>query len=76
MRAAVQSRSLPGGFAGRIGGKAREPVRVLEMFHRQLRAGGFLALDRYQAMPDEAAHLFARVSAEGPFFRKVETTCG
>jgi chemotaxis protein methyltransferase CheR len=52
------------------------PIHVLEMFHRQLRADGFLALDRFQAMPQEAAHLFERVSTEGPLFRKVEAACG
>jgi len=43
---------------------------VVDMFHRALRPGGFLALDFFQALPPENAHQFEQVELGLQLFRK------
>jgi chemotaxis protein methyltransferase CheR len=45
-------------------------VKVLEMFHRALVPGGYLALDGAQAMPEACAGWFPRVAQGLPLFQK------
>jgi len=43
---------------------------VVDMFHKALRPGGFLAFDRFQALPPENAHQFDQVEPGLQLFRK------
>jgi chemotaxis protein methyltransferase CheR len=47
-------------------------VGIIKMFHEALSAGGYLALDELQELPEEVAPLFVRVLADGKLCRKVE----
>ena len=54
-----------------------ERIEVLQMFHRALAPGGFLATEQTQELPPELTSLFERVTPGGQLFRKVEAEgCG
>lgn len=52
--------------------KPEERPAVVEMFHRVLRPGGFLAFDSFQDLPEENAHQFEQVEPGLHLFRKIE----
>jgi len=45
-------------------------IKVLKMFHSSLSAGGFLATEHTQKLPEEAEGLFTQISGEGSLFVK------
>jgi len=49
-------------------------VEVIRMFHRALAAGGFLATEQTQKLPEDVARLFSQVTAEVQLFRKLEVS--
>jgi chemotaxis protein methyltransferase CheR len=51
-----------------------ERIKVIKMFHQALSAGGFLALENTQKMPEEIAHLFEQVVPDAQLYRKAKGT--
>ncbi len=47
-----------------------ERIEVIKMFHKSLSAGGFLAMEHTQKMPDECAHLFEPVVSNAQLYKK------
>ena len=51
-----------------------ERIKVINMFHSALAPGGYFATEQTQELPEELAHLFVRVSNEGPLYLKAGST--
>ncbi len=47
-------------------------IEVIRMFHRALEPGGILVMEHTQKMPEEMAHLFHQLVADGQVFRRLE----
>jgi len=48
----------------------KERVEVFKMFHRSLAAGGYLANENTQKLPQEMAHLFTQVVPDAQVYKK------
>ncbi|MCK5684779.1 chemotaxis protein CheR [bacterium] len=46
-------------------------IQVLEMFHNNLHTGGFLVMERTQALPKKIAHLFKKIEADAQIYQKI-----
>lgn len=48
-----------------------ERREVIQMFHRSLTPGGYLAMEQTQKMPRESSHLYEQIASDGQVFKKV-----
>ena len=53
---------------------AEQRCEVIRMFHGVLSAGGFLAMEQTQKLPQEVSHLFTRASPMAQLYQKVPSS--
>ncbi len=51
---------------------AEQRIQVIDMFHRALRAGGFLVTEQTQKMPAERLQAWEQVVSNARIYRKID----